>query len=147
MQIPFFKYKLITKGGATFLHRFSFKVGDGSYKIHIILNDDVDDPHVHPWEFISFLAVGAYKEIVDGKLIRHLPFSFVRYDRTKRHKVLLYRAFGLRIPCITIGRYSAKVQPWCEHQKLCDGCKPLGYCADKRYWEQKLYSIGRPRSR
>jgi len=134
LQIYKPKYKVITKRGKVFLHRLSFPIPGGSIKFHLILNDDVDEPHIHPWEFTSFLAIGAYKELVDGSIIRHLPFSIVRNDKYRRHKVFLYRFFGIPLPCVTIGIYSKKIQPWCEHKQLCDGCKPHGHCRDQEYW-------------
>jgi hypothetical protein len=47
---------------------------------------------------------------------------------------VLYRFLGHPIPCVTVGRYSPKIAPWCEQRGLCDACKPIGECADKAYW-------------
>jgi hypothetical protein len=130
------KFKTITKQGRVFLFRLSIPSWTGSLKVHLIVNDDVGDPHIHPWTFTSFLAIGAYKELVDGAEVRHLPFAFVKTDRLKRHKVILYRVLGIKLPCLTIGKYSTKIQPWCEAKELCDLCKPHGACLDKEYWER-----------
>jgi hypothetical protein len=129
------KFKTIVKRGKVFLHRLSIPFRDGSIKIHLIRNDDVGAPHIHPWEFSSFLFLGAYREQLDDQIINHLPFSVVRTPKTKRHRVILYRLFGFKLPCITIGRYSPKIQEWCEQTELCDHCKPHGTCLDKEYWK------------
>jgi hypothetical protein len=129
------KFKVIKQKGKIFLIRFSIPMKSGSLKTHVILNDDQDGAHKHPWDFSSFLLFGAYKEIVDGKLIKHFPFTMVKRLCTENHKVILYRVLGIRIPCVTIGFYSKKIQPWCEKEKLCDHCETLGACMDKTYWE------------
>lgn len=134
MTIRLPKYKIIKKKGKIFLHRLSLPTPKGSIKIHLILNDDLEYAHIHPWKFTSLLLVGAYKEEVNGKIVKHWPLSIVRNDLDRRHKVLLYRLFGIPIPCLTIGIYSKKLQRWCEHKQLCDGCKPHGQCLDKAYW-------------
>ena len=131
------KFKTIRKGGTVFLHRVNLYIKKGSIKIHLIMDDDKEDAHMHPWDFNSFLFLGAYKEIVDGKLFKHLPFTLVRRKCTEKHQVKLYRIFGLKIPCLTIGRYSEKKQQWCEAKKLCDFCSTVGYCVDKKEWEDK----------
>lgn len=131
------KFKTITNKGKTFLYRFSIPFARHSIKFHLIVDDDVGEPHLHPWSFTSFLLLGAYKEIVHDRELRHLPFSLVRYDLRKRHKVVLYRIFGYRIPCVTVGIYSKKAQPWCDRNELCDLCGPLGYCIDKEFWQVK----------
>jgi hypothetical protein len=41
------------------------------------------------------------------------------------HSVELKRLFGIKIPAITIGRYSEKKQ-------LCSLCKDLGYCKQSK---------------
>src|ERR1700722_2050732 len=53
------KFKTIVKRGRVFLHRLSIPFRRGSIKLHLILNDDYGDPHIHPWEFWSFLLLGA----------------------------------------------------------------------------------------
>lgn len=129
------KFKVIRRGKKIFLFRLSFPTKTGSIKIHLILSDDTDHPHMHPWDFKSFLLLGAYKEIVDNKSHRHWPFAIVKRKSTEHHQVFLYKVFGVRIPCLTIGKYTKKIQPWCEHKSLCTYCQKLGYCADKAYWE------------
>ena len=132
------KFKVIKQRGRVFLIRLSLPAKKGSFKIHIIVNDDQDGAHKHPWNFSSFLLFGAYKEVVDGKLIKHLPFTLVKRSCTEKHKVLLYRIFGMKIPSVTVGLYSKKIQPWCEKEKLCDHCKSIGTCMDKTHWEKLL---------
>lgn len=129
------KFKIITNDRKPFLFRMSVPFRRFSIKFHLIVNDDAGEPHVHPWRFTTFLLAGSYKEIVHGREVRHLPFSVVRYDIDKRHKVVLYRVFGFKIPCLTVGVYSKKVQPWCERTSLCDLCAPIGHCIDKEFWE------------
>jgi hypothetical protein len=131
------KFKTIVKRGKVFLHRLSLPFRDGSIKVHLILNDDVGDPHIHPWEFTSFLLLGAYREEVGNQTTNHWPLSVVRTPRNKRHRVILYRLFGFKVPCLTIGRYGPKIQEWCEQAELCDFCKPHGKCLDKEYWKSR----------
>lgn len=135
------RFKIVRINKKVFLIRLSFAVKNGSIKIHLILRDDTEEPHMHPWNFSSFLLLGAYKEIVDGVLHKHWPFTLIRRKCNQRHQVILYRIFGLRIPCLTIGKYTKKIQPWCEHKTLCDGCQKLGYCADKAYWKNNVEQI------
>lgn len=130
------KLKFIRRNGKLFLIRLSIPIKNGSIKVHLLLNDDTEDPHKHPWNFNSLLFLGAYKEIVNGKLYRHLPFTIVRRKNYERHQVILYRLGGMKIPCITIGKYSKKLEPWCEKKTLCNVCEKHGYCLDKAYWEQ-----------
>jgi hypothetical protein len=135
------KFKAITNNGRAFLYRLSFPFRYHSIKFHLIVNDDVGEPHIHPWQFTTFLLLGAYKEMVSGRQVRHLPLSLVRYGVNKRHKVKLYRVLGFKIPCLTVGVYSKKIQPWCERKELCDLCAPTGRCIYKEYWkaEDKKY--------
>jgi hypothetical protein len=131
------KLKVIKQSGQIFLIRLSLPIKNGSIKIHVLLNSDIGYAHKHPWNFTSILVFGAYKEILDGKLLKHGLFSKIKRKASERHKVILYKIFGASIPCITIGKYSKKIQPWCEHQNLCEHCTTLGYCMDKKYWEEK----------
>ena len=130
-----FKYKNIKQGGITFLKRLSLKTKSGSYKVHLILNDDQEGYHMHPWDFKSLLLFGSYKEYVEGVLFRHRPLSIVKRKANEKHRVELYRIGNFKLPCLTIGFYSNKIQPWCEKTQLCDFCKPHGQCQDKTYWE------------
>ena len=129
------KFKIITRGGRIFLIRISIPTTRGSIKVHLILSDDKENPHMHPWNYVSFLLLGAYKEIVDGKLKKHLPFTVVRRRANERHQVILYRLFGVGLPCLSIGVYSRKLQRWCERETLCDHCQGVGRCLDKVYWD------------
>jgi hypothetical protein len=132
------RFKIIRKRGRVFLYRISYGTANGgSIKTHLIVNDDLDGAHKHPWNFTSFTLLGAYKEEVDGRIEAHRPLSFVRRHANERHKVVLYRLLGHPLPCLTVGRYSPKIEPWCEHINLCDFCKPTGECADKAYWRDR----------
>lgn len=95
--------------------------GPGSFVIHPIVNDDVDKAHRHPWNFT----------------VAHRPLTLIRRRADRRHRVLLHKLFGYPIPCLTVGRYSPKLQPWCEHRTLCDFCAPVGECSDKAYWKSR----------
>jgi uncharacterized protein len=133
------RFKVIRKQGRVFLYRLSWRTRDGgSVKIHLIVNDDLEAAHKHPWNFTSFPVLGAYKEEVDGVTVAHRPLTAIRRQVNERHRVILYRVFGRPLPCLTVGRYSPKLQPWCEHQNLCDFCTPLGECADTTYWKRRL---------
>ncbi|MAD90338.1 MAG: hypothetical protein CMK64_11585 [Pseudoalteromonas sp.] len=125
------KLKVIRESGGIFLIRLSFSFRDGSIKLHLILDDDLGPDHKHPWDFKSFLLFGSYKELLEGKLLCHKPFTFVSRKAQQRHKVILYRFLGVKLPCLTIGKYSKKYTRWCERKKLCDGCCKLGYCKDR----------------
>ena len=133
------KIKRITSQGKTFLFRFSQTTRKGSVKLHVIVGDDLDPPHKHPWNFSTFLLLGAYKEWVNGEKLKHRPFTVVKRSSKDHHKVSLYRVFGVKIPCVTVGFYSQKIEPWCNGSPLCDSCQKAGYCADKKYW-QGVYS-------
>lgn len=56
--------------------------------LHKIYSSDVDHPHNHPWNFVSFVLWGAFYEryyssyLDEEHKILHQPFSF--YFRTKR---------------------------------------------------------------
>ena len=112
--------------GKTFLRRTSFKFKDGSsLKVHLIVNDDLDkDEHTHPWDFKSFLLI-PYKEIINGKVVKRRAFQVIEKLHTETHKVVLYRILGIKIPAITFGKYSEKLQ-------LCSFCKDLGYCKQQK---------------
>lgn len=125
-------FKKITSGGNSFIYRWSIALKEGSIKVHLILNDDKDEPHTHPWDFTSLMIL-PYKEIVmppdgsfgmsydDAREERHYMFETVKRTHDQRHAVQLYRFMGMRIPALTIGRYSKK-------NTLCSFCKDLGYC-------------------
>jgi hypothetical protein len=132
-------FKRITKQGKIFLYRFSQRTNDGgSIKLHLIVRDDLDGAHRHPWSFSSLLLIGAYWEEVDGVVEYHKPLQIVRRSASQKHKVMLYRFLGLPLPCLTVGRYSKKTAPWCERTaNLCDMCQVSGSCVDKQYWEAR----------
>ncbi|MFL6127251.1 hypothetical protein [Actinophytocola sp.] len=138
------RFKVIRKKGKVFLYRLSWRMGDGgSIKVHLIVNDDLDGAHKHPWNFTSLSLLGAYMEEVDGVGVAHWPLTLVRRRASECHRVVLYKIFGHPIPCLTVGRYSPKLQPWCEHRDLCDFCTPSGECADDVYWNSRLQQEGR----
>lgn len=133
----FSKYKNIKNEGKTFLHRFSWNLPKGSIKLHIIVNNDIK-PHTHPWDFISIIIFGGYKEKI-SKLegyenidktiwmteIKHHPLSIIKRKMNTIHLVNLYNIKGYLIPCITLGYYNEKKQ-------LCSLCQELGYCKSKK---------------
>lgn len=116
------KFKTIkTKKTIPFIKRLSFYKKDGSsYKFHLILNDDLDEPHDHPWDFSSIILFGGYVEenITYGWLDVNMKFHF------QKHKIRLRRFLGFKVPTITFGIYSEKKQ-------LCSFCKEAGYCLSK----------------
>lgn len=128
------KAKTIKSGGNSFIKRLSIYFHNYSIKVHLILDDDKDEPHTHPWDFKSLLLV-PYKEVIfssvditDNKLIttlKHNPLTIVKRLHNERHRVRLYRIFRLKIPALTIGIYSKKIQ-------LCSFCKDLGYCKESK---------------
>lgn len=112
--------------GAIFLIRFSFRLkSGGSIKIHLFLNDD-NGAHSHPWNFVSLVLFGGYKELSgDDKLLNtEKVYGWLSVNRKEAdvyHFVQLRRFLGVRIPTLTIGKYEKKKQ-------LCSLCKDLGYC-------------------
>ena len=135
-----FKAKVIRAGGRGtpqkgWLYRLSFYLKNGSIKIHLIVGDDKDEPHTHPWDFTSFLILPYKEEVIQymglkpGEVglsdvtigYRHKMFSIVRRTHDQYHRTRLYRFMGIPIPALTIGRYSKK-------HTLCSFCKDLGYC-------------------
>lgn len=134
--------KTIRSGGSSFIHRLSFYTKTGSIKINLIVDDDKDAPHTHPWDFTSLLII-PYQEFVwrEGDAAplgpgmyeeRHRMFSVVRHHHKDRHRVKLYRFLGIPIPALTIGSYSKKLT-------LCSFCESLGYCKEQR--AQQLAAI------
>ena len=116
-----FKYKIVYSKDKPFIKRFALYNKDGSsYKLHLILNDDLDEPHDHPWDFSSLILFGGYYE--DNTLYSVGDIN-IKYHYQK-HKIRLRRLFGIKIPTITFGIYSKKLQ-------LCSFCKELGYCKNK----------------
>lgn len=130
------KYKTIKpNGNSSFIKRLTFYLKNGSIKIHLILSDDEDAPHTHPWNFTSFLII-PYKERIyekfDGiekrmavRLNLYYPLSINKKECNIYHKTQLYRIFGIKIPALTIGWYSNKIQ-------LCSFCQDLGYCKEQK---------------
>lgn len=91
-----------------------------------MFNDDKTEPHTHPWGFTSLILFGGYIETTYpknelSKDTLYGMFSINRKTCNEYHRVRLRRFFGIKIPCITIGKYSAKKQ-------LCSLCTKLGYC-------------------
>ncbi len=116
------KYKEIIQGnGRLFIKRLSFYLKKGSLKIHLIVNDDCDEAHSHPWDFKSFILFGGYKEECEGSINKYRIFSVNRKLHHQKHKTSLFRFFGFKVPAVTIGFYSKKLQ-------LCSFCQELGYC-------------------
>jgi hypothetical protein len=121
------KLKIIRRDNMIFIIRITLYIFNGSLKCHIILRDDPEKPHSHPWNFTSWLFLGAYREILytpkkqmdvlyrdkyDVEHISHWPFTLISRECNQLHKIQLYKVFGRCIPCITIGYYTDKVQEW-----------------------------------
>lgn len=118
------KFKNIKNNGRTFLLRLGMKCGNGSLKVHIILDDDVR-PHSHPWDFTSLILFGGYREAIKvGDNVLFQNFGWLSLNRKRRdvmHQISLRRVMGRKVPVITIGYYG-------EKKELCSLCKELGYC-------------------
>lgn len=130
------KLKIIKTDNKWFMIRYTIYLKTGSIKLHIILKDDIDEVHDHPWDFKSLLII-PYKEILHTKdlefqncteiaHINHHMFSIVKRNHKQKHKTQLYSISGIKIPAITIGRYYEKKQ-------LCSFCKDLGYCKSNKH--------------
>lgn len=119
-----FKYKTIISKGKLFIVRLSFYLKDkSSYKLHLILDDDYDEPHSHPWNFKSIILFGGYYE--DDKKYSMFKTNTKLYH--EKHKIKLFRFLGFKIPTITLGKYSPKIE-------LCSFCKEIGYCKSNKKW-------------
>ena len=125
--------KFIREKGKLFLIRLSRRCKDGgSWKMHLIWNDDKGAPHTHPWAFKSMILFGGYKELSFSP--DHGEFEGVHHtygwlsvntkEEKTSHLLTLRRFLGIRIPALTIGRYGARTQ-------LCSLCTELGYCRTK----------------
>lgn len=114
------RFKQVMDMGLPFLNRISVYTKNGSIKVHLMVGDDKSQPHTHPWDFKSFLIL-PYKENLDGIDYNHAPFTLLKRTMNQRHRITLYRCFGVNIPALTIGLYTKKKQ-------LCSFCQHLGYC-------------------
>jgi hypothetical protein len=122
------KFKTIHSNSNSFIKRLSLYFKNGSIKLHIILSDDQDAPHSHPWNFTSIILFGGYIEevLMSDNSIQKKEFRLLNVNKKKyyqKHKLSLKRIFGIKIPCITVGWYSNKIQ-------LCSFCSDLGYCKE-----------------
>lgn len=124
------KTKSIFSGGKVFLRRLSIYLKKGSIKIHLITNDDADEHHSHPWDFKSLILFGGYWESVikdtgdNWITTTYSKYPFLSVNRklhNEKHKTKLLRLWGIKIPALTVGIYSEKIE-------LCSFCKELGYC-------------------
>jgi hypothetical protein len=145
------KFKIIKNNSLMpFLYRLSLYFKNGSIKLHVITGDDSKVFHTHPWDFTSFILFGGYKEwqevidhqsYIDWYRIKGMDnsseynrinikyhyrtFSINKKLHTELHRVELFKLFGIKVPCITIGFYSNKIE-------LCSFCKELGYCKSNK---------------
>lgn len=118
--------KRIYQNNKLYLLRLSFPIKSGTIKIHVILQDDIEDLHTHPWDYSSLLIIPYKEEFKYTKLRSHGVLTFLRNrPNTLLHRVQLYKIFGISIPAITIGKYGHK-------KELCSFCKKLGYCKTER---------------
>lgn len=77
--------------------------------LHRILRDDDDRAlHDHPWENISYVIAGTYREITpDGTFIRQ-PGDIVRRQATDMHRLELIDGE----PCVSLFFTGPKVRDW-----------------------------------
>lgn len=126
------KLKTIKPNGVSLIKRLSIYFKNYSIKIHLIPNN-VLDYHTHPWDYKSFLII-PYKEYVittnpsskTTLFFKHKIFTLINRNHTQEHSVILYTIFGIKIPALTIGKYSKKKQ-------LCSFCKEAGYCKQSNH--------------
>jgi len=135
--------------GKVFLNRLTIYLPKGSLKLHIITGDDSPEYHNHPWDFTSFVLFGGYKEYIYipnrelsvdlikwhylhtrnnmiTLLYKRRMFSINKKHHNQQHRVELFKLFGFKIPAITIGYYSDKLQ-------LCSFCKEAGRCLQNKH--------------
>lgn len=118
--------------GTVFLSRLTIYFKNGSLKLHLITGDDSPEYHNHPWDFTSFVLFGGYNEWMyahpDHAYVSpkaRYMFTFNTKQHKERHRVELFKLFGYKIPTITIGWYSHKIQ-------LCSFCQKAGYCLQSK---------------
>lgn len=126
-----YKFKTIKNNqGKIFLRRLSVYFKRGSLKIHLITGDDSDVYHTHPWNFVSFILFGGYREFSKGinddgihwtSIMEYRAPSINKKFYFQQHRTELFKLFGYKIPTLTIGWYS-------EKKELCSFCKEEGYC-------------------
>lgn len=77
--------------------------------LHRILRDDDDRAlHDHPWENVSYVIAGSYREITpDGTYIR-LPGDVVKRDANALHRLELIGG----APCVSIFITGPKTREW-----------------------------------
>lgn len=57
-------YKITGGGDTVYLVRYIvFKSKYGCFYIHRFMRSDSDDPHDHPWNFITYIVSGGYSEV------------------------------------------------------------------------------------
>lgn len=113
--------KLVWTLGKPFIYRLSTQ----HHKLHLIVNDDLDGFHTHPWDFKSLILFGGYVETLsDGTVQKYSMFSINRKVATQSHQIRLFRICGIKIPTLTVGWYGPKTQ-------LCSFCQELGYCKSR----------------
>lgn len=123
---PLITTKLVLSGGEPFIFRISLNFKKGSIKLHLIVNDDQDGLHTHPWDFTSFILFGGYFEETSNSCQNYNMFSINRKKYNEQHCIKLKRFLSFKIPTLTIGRYSKKFA-------LCSHCQPYGYCLNSIY--------------
>jgi len=105
------KFKKIIAKENNFIYRFNLYLKKGSIKLHLICSDDTREPHNHPWDFKSLILFGGYKEFNEKGVQTNFRFLSVnKKDTSVFHRLELYKLLGIKIPCLTIGRYSEKKQ-------------------------------------
>ena len=135
------KFKKIYSNKKLFLLRLTMYLRKGSFKIHLMLNDDTEFPHNHPWDFKTLLII-PYKEDIYEKnedalipyydyevlanstnkqSFNHKPLTYLKRTKDHIHLTTLYKISKYKIPALSIGYYSDKKQ-------LCNICQSLGYC-------------------
>lgn len=85
--------------------------------LHKFMREDDDRAfHDHPWNFISVMIRGGYREFTDdGMIVRKSP-SIAARKATHRHRVeLLSNENGGRIPCWTLIVTGSKIRTWGFH--------------------------------
>lgn len=82
--------------------------------LHKFLRDDDDRAfHDHPWNFLSFIVKGSYKEDTVKGLIYRQWLSLAYRRATHRHRVILNRdETGIIQPCWTIVCTGKRIHEW-----------------------------------
>jgi hypothetical protein len=114
------KTVLLRDGQPYLIRRTLFSCHRLSIKLHYVIKDDIGEMHNHPWNYISIILWGGYKEqtyvsIGSGcticthtKTTIYKPLSVLIRKADRPHKLLLLKGK----PCLSLIFTGRKVRKW-----------------------------------